>query len=72
MTTFAGDSAVRSHTRQTAAGTFYGLQTLKQLVRGDAPAAFLPGVQIVDWPQMRWRAPMRWQPRTADSHAWRR
>lgn len=41
---------------QTAAGTFYGLQTLKQLVRGDAPEAFLPGVLIVDWPQMRWRA----------------
>jgi hypothetical protein len=41
---------------KTAAGTFYGLQTLKQLVRGDAPAAFIPGVEIVDWPQMRWRA----------------
>jgi hypothetical protein len=40
---------------KTEAGTFYGLQTLKQLVRGDAPAAFLPGVQIIDWPQMRWR-----------------
>jgi hexosaminidase len=40
---------------KTAAGTFYGLQTLKQLVRGDAPEAFLPGVQIIDWPQMRWR-----------------
>lgn len=41
---------------KTAAGTFYGLQTLKQLVRGDAPSAFIPGVQIIDWPQMRWRA----------------
>ncbi|HEV7903273.1 MAG TPA: beta-N-acetylhexosaminidase [Pyrinomonadaceae bacterium] len=40
---------------KTAAGTFYGLQTLKQLVRGDAPGAFISGVQIVDWPQMRWR-----------------
>ena len=40
---------------KTAAGTFYGLQTLKQLVRGDAPKAFIPGVRIVDWPQMRWR-----------------
>lgn len=40
---------------KTAAGTFYGLQTLKQLVRGDAPNAFIPGVRIVDWPQMRWR-----------------
>ncbi|HLL72394.1 MAG TPA: glycoside hydrolase family 20 zincin-like fold domain-containing protein [Pyrinomonadaceae bacterium] len=40
---------------KTAAGTFYGLQTLKQLVRGDAPAAYISGVQIIDWPQMRWR-----------------
>jgi hypothetical protein len=37
------------------AGTFYGLQTLKQLVRGDGPTAFIPGVHIVDWPAMRWR-----------------
>ena len=41
---------------QTEAGTFYGLQTLKQLVRGDGAHAFVPGVQIVDWPSMRWRA----------------
>lgn len=40
---------------QTEAGTFYGLQTLKQLVRGEAEEAFVPGVQIVDWPAMRWR-----------------
>jgi len=40
---------------KTAVGTFYGLQTLKQLVRGDSPTAFIPGVRIVDWPQMRWR-----------------
>ena len=39
----------------SAAGTFYGLQTLKQLVRGDGPTAFIPGVHIVDWPAMRWR-----------------
>lgn len=37
------------------AGVFYGLQTLKQLVRGDGPTAFIPGVDIVDWPAMRWR-----------------
>lgn len=41
---------------QTEAGTFYGLQTLKQLVRGNGRNAFVPGVQIVDWPAMRWRA----------------
>lgn len=41
---------------KTAVGTFYGLQTLKQLVRGDGTSAFIPGVKIVDWPTMRWRA----------------
>ncbi|HEX3560573.1 MAG TPA: glycoside hydrolase family 20 zincin-like fold domain-containing protein [Pyrinomonadaceae bacterium] len=41
---------------QTAAGTFYGLQTLKQLVRGEGEAAFVQGVKIADWPSMRWRA----------------
>ena len=39
----------------SAAGVFYGLQTLKQLVRGDGNEAFIQGVQIVDWPAMRWR-----------------
>jgi hexosaminidase len=41
---------------KTPAGTFYGLQTLKQLVRGEGAAAFIPAVEIVDWPAMRWRA----------------
>jgi hypothetical protein len=40
---------------KTAAGTFYGLQTLKQLVRGEGVAAFVPALEIVDWPAMRWR-----------------
>ena len=40
----------------TPAGTFYGLQTLKQLVRGEGPAAFVPSLYIGDWPTMRWRA----------------
>ncbi|MFN2530210.1 MAG: family 20 glycosylhydrolase, partial [Pyrinomonadaceae bacterium] len=40
---------------QSAAGVFYGLQTLKQLVRGDSDNASVQGVQIVDWPAMRWR-----------------
>lgn len=39
----------------SAAGVFYGLQTLKQLVRGDGPTAFIQGVHSVDWPAMRWR-----------------
>lgn len=39
----------------SAAGTFYGLQTLKQLIRGDSARAWVPGVRIVDWPAMRWR-----------------
>ncbi len=40
---------------KTSAGTFYGMQTLKQLVRGEGAAAFIPAVEIVDWPAMRWR-----------------
>jgi hexosaminidase len=40
---------------KTTAGTFYGLQTLKQLVRGEGGAATIPAVEIVDWPAMRWR-----------------
>ena len=41
---------------KTAAGTFYGLQTLKQLVRGEGAGALIPAVNIADWPTMRWRA----------------
>jgi hexosaminidase len=38
------------------AGVFYGLQTLKQLVRGDADrGVYIQGVNIIDWPAMRWR-----------------
>ncbi|HEX7294866.1 MAG TPA: beta-N-acetylhexosaminidase, partial [Pyrinomonadaceae bacterium] len=39
----------------TSTGVFYGLQTLKQLVRGTGSDAHVPGVRIVDWPAMRWR-----------------
>ncbi|MCA1631703.1 MAG: beta-N-acetylhexosaminidase, partial [Acidobacteria bacterium] len=41
---------------RTPAGTFYGVQTLKQLVAGEGASAFVPGVRVVDYPQMRWRA----------------
>ena len=41
---------------KTTAGTFYGLQTLKQLVRGVGADAFVQGVRIVDYPAMRYRA----------------
>ena len=40
---------------RTAAGTFYALQTLKQLVRGEGAGAYAQGVRVVDWPSMRWR-----------------
>lgn len=39
----------------SAAGTFYGVQTLKQLVRGHGTEATVPALRIVDWPAMRWR-----------------
>ncbi|MCA1632301.1 MAG: family 20 glycosylhydrolase [Acidobacteria bacterium] len=41
---------------RTTAGTFYGLQTLKQLVRGAGERAYVQGAHIADWPTMRWRA----------------
>jgi hypothetical protein len=39
----------------TAAGVFYGVQTLKQLVDGDGAGARLRGARIRDWPAMRYR-----------------
>jgi hypothetical protein len=41
---------------KTTAGTFYGLQTLKQLVRGENNNAYIQGARIVDFPTMCWRA----------------
>jgi len=41
---------------RTTTGTFYGLQTLKQLVRGEREEAYIQGVRISDWPTLRWRA----------------
>lgn len=41
---------------KTETGTFYGLQTLKQLVRGEGANAYVQGARIVDYPTMRYRA----------------
>ncbi|MEO8074652.1 MAG: beta-N-acetylhexosaminidase, partial [Acidobacteriota bacterium] len=41
---------------KTEAGTFYGLQTLKQLVRGEGANVYVQGVKIIDYPTMRYRA----------------
>ncbi len=41
---------------RTEAGTFYGLQTLKQMVRGEGDAAYVQGAKIIDFPTMRYRA----------------
>ena len=39
----------------TAAGVFYGAQTLKQLARTGGAGPILQGAVIRDWPAMRWR-----------------
>lgn len=37
------------------AGTFYGVQTLKQLIRANRRGQAIPCVRVLDWPGMRWR-----------------
>jgi hexosaminidase len=39
----------------TAAGVFYGAQTVKQLIEGDGKRAVLHGANIRDWPAMKYR-----------------
>lgn len=41
---------------KSEAGTFYGLQTLKQMVRGEGANAYIQAARIVDYPTMRYRA----------------
>jgi hypothetical protein len=40
---------------QSGAGLFYGVQTLRQLVRPDGKGSAIPAVSVKDWPTMRWR-----------------
>ena len=42
----------------SSAGLYYAVQTLRQLVEGDGPAAALPEVEIHDWPSLAYRGTM--------------
>lgn len=42
----------------TSAGLFYGVQTIKQLIRANATGHSLPACSIADWPMLRYRG---WQ-----------
>jgi hexosaminidase len=41
-----------------SSGLYYGMQTLKQLLRGSIGSGALPSVRITDWPEMRYRGVM--------------
>ena len=40
---------------RSSAAVFYGIQTLRQLLEGEAEYSFLPEVQIKDWPSLSYR-----------------
>jgi len=40
---------------KSGAGVFYGVQTLKQLIRSNRSGTAIPCVTIVDWPALRYR-----------------
>jgi hexosaminidase len=42
----------------SSAGLFYGVQTLCQLIEGNAAEAVLPAVEIRDWPSLAYRGTM--------------
>lgn len=51
------DTVARRLTVQanTAAGVFYALQTIKQLIEGSGAGATIHFARVRDWPAMRWR-----------------
>ncbi len=53
----------RSHlivAANTGQGLFYGVQTLRQLLRPEGRTLICPAVSIRDWPSMEWRG-MEWR-----------
>ena len=51
---FAGSSRILV-AGNTGRGLFYGVQTLRQLLRPDGKSLICPAVTLQDWPSMTWR-----------------